>query len=86
RSIYLVRVDLPWLASAAPEQASDDPYRGLREALSAQPGSIATAANAVLLQNFFNLLASLIGEPLSGRLLSAVLDTTASGDAQETET
>ncbi len=78
RSLYLARVDYPWLtaASKTPPQTRD--FVDLRAALSQQSNAHAAAANGALLETFYNLLTSLIGAALTDRLLDSVLDNSTS--------
>jgi hypothetical protein len=86
RSIYLTRNTHPWLSvvndGALP---STGELAALQVVLAQQDRVEAVAANAALLQNFQELLISLIGASLSERLLRPVWETPSSGDAvQET--
>ena len=87
RSVYLTRNTHPCL-SAVDEGAL--PSTGERAALQvvlAQQDSVeAVAVNAALLQNFHELLISLIGASLSERLLRPVWDNPSSGDAVQEAT
>lgn len=82
RSVYLTRNTHPCL-SVVNEGAS--PTTGelavLQVVLAQQDNVEAVAVNAALLQNFHELLISLIGASLSERLLRTVWDTPSSGDA-----
>ncbi len=81
RSVYLRRMDYPWLEAAQGVDFASDQYACLRASLSQQTSSNAAAANAVLLQTFHDLLADLIGGSLTERLLRSVLADSSSGDA-----
>lgn len=81
RSLYLRRIEYPWLAAAHEGELPPEPYACLREALAQQTTSSAAAANGALLQTFYALLSDLIGASLTERLLRAVWDNPSSGDA-----
>jgi hypothetical protein len=70
RSVHLTLARHPWLASAheGPPQAAE--LAALHAALAAQEGPVAAAASAELLANFRALLASLVGDALSAKLLA----------------
>jgi hypothetical protein len=85
RSLYLSRADFPCLAAAAEGALLSKDFDGLRAALTLQTSADAVGANGLLLQNFTELLSSLIGASLTERLLRSVLDHPTSGHAlQET--
>jgi hypothetical protein len=81
RSLYLSRIDYPWLAAAHEGERASEQYACLQAALSQQTSSNAAAANAALLQTFHDLLTDLIGGSLTERLLRSVWDNQSSGDA-----
>ena len=85
RSLHTTAVNFPWLNAARDATRDTTPgfgeFEALREALSHQPGTVSAAANDALFTSFFELLSSLIGESLAGRLLSAVRDNTSGGPA-----
>ena len=70
RSVHLTLAHYPWLAPAYEGPAQATELATLHAALAAQDGSAAAAASAELLVNFRALLANLIGEALSARLLA----------------
>lgn len=83
RSLYLTHARHPWLApvcEAAAEQDTDALDR-LRSALLLQAEAEADAAHCALLDNFRNLLVTLIGASLTDRLMRPVPDNTSSGPA-----
>ena len=85
RSLYLSRADSPCLAAVAEGALLPNDFDGLRAALALQTSADAVGANGLLLQNFTELLSSLIGASLTARLLRSVLDHPTSGHAlQET--
>lgn len=87
RSVALVHADFPWLtareADSLGNRQSDD-FALLRTVLSQQTSSNAKAAHWALLRTFRSLLAGLVGESLTERLLGAVCEFPPSaGMAQE---
>ncbi len=80
RSLHLATPRHPTLVAALDSAASADDFAALRATLSSVPGPEAAAAQGELLEAFYGLLAGLIGEPLTTRLLQPVWDTLQSGD------
>ncbi len=80
RSLHLTRASFPWLATAQPMplalrmQQTDWPFMDLRMSLMQRDPADASNASSVLLDTFLELLATLIGEPLTARLLQSLLD------------
>jgi hypothetical protein len=87
RSVALVHADYPWLMShetGSLRSRQSDEFDLLRTILSQQTSSDAMAAHWALLRTFRNLLANLIGESLTERLLGSVCEFPSSaGVAQE---
>jgi hypothetical protein len=87
RSVALVHADYPWLMARETGSLSSrqsDEFDLLRTILSQQTSSDAMAAHWALLRTFRNLLANLIGESLTERLLGSVCEFPSSaGVAQE---
>lgn len=88
RSLALTCADYPWLlqreAGSLGNRQGDD-FDVLRTALSQQTSSNAMAAHWALLRAFRDLLASLLGESLTERLLGSVCEFPSSaGAAQDT--
>ena len=81
RSLYLTRGEYPWLADAHEGVVLQGDYKLLHKALVQQEGPHAAAANAALLQTFYDLLRSLIGESLTERLLHPLWNNLSSGPA-----
>ena len=84
RSLKLASATHPWL-TAGPGGALDavDPA-ALRNALLQQPAAAAAAGGAALFQSFHDLLSSLVGAPLTHRLLRSVWPpTTGAAPAQD---
>jgi len=72
RSLKLVSDTHPWLAAARGGALDAVDAAALRAALLQQPADVAAAGGAALFQSFHDLLASLVGAPLTQRLLRAV--------------
>lgn len=83
RSIYLTRAAHPCLAIFVDDTTHPDALAALQAALAQQANGTAVAANAALLQNFEELLTSLIGASLTERLLRPVWDTPSSAQAEQ---
>jgi len=85
RSLHLTAVAYPWLAIDQPAvPAAVDPS-GLRSALVQQSAAEAAAGGSALLLTFHELLASLVGAPLTDRLLRSVWTPSSPGTpAQDT--
>lgn len=81
RSLHLARADYPWLGAAYEGAAERGEFDALRSALAQQTPEHAAAAHDSLLQTFIDLLADLIGESLTQRLLQAAWDSPSSGHA-----
>ncbi len=78
RSLYLTRVDYPWLLAVYDGAVPPDEFTALYTALSQQPSATAAAANGALEQTFYDQLANLIGGSLTERLLGSILDNASS--------
>ncbi len=83
RSIHLTRSAHPWLAAVFEESAKPDELAAIQAVLGQQCRANALAANVALLQNFQDLLISLIGLSLTERLLRPVWDKPSSGQAEQ---
>ncbi|NNG21783.1 hypothetical protein [Telluria aromaticivorans] len=77
RAVHMVGPDHAWLAPQQPCRSPDQLFVLLAERLATVELGRATAANDTLLQTFTQLLATLIGEALTQRLLASA---TASAD------
>ena len=86
RSIHLTRGAYPCLATVLEDKAQPDGLAALQDALAQQTTATAVAANVALLQNFQDLLISLIGLSLTERLLRPVWDKPSSGQAEQDTT
>lgn len=83
RSLFLTRSEFPWLGAVYEGALGPSEFASLQGALSRQSDADAAAASAALLQSFNSLLASLIGESLSERLLRSVWESHSSGSAAQ---
>jgi len=71
RSLHLVQRDFPWLAEARERDPSADPFAQVSFCLERQEPAVATEAAATALATLGGLLATLIGETLTMRVLRA---------------
>jgi hypothetical protein len=69
RSIFLTQRSHPWLVQPAASLPFDLSFATLSTCLAEQPPDQAQAASTLLILTFTDLLASLIGEPLTVRIL-----------------
>jgi hypothetical protein len=83
RSIYLTLGEHPCLAAVLADQTPPGELVTLQAVLAQQTRDAAVAANMALLQNFQDLLISLIGLSLTERLLRPVWDPPSSGQAEQ---
>ena len=81
RSVHLTRSAHPCLATVLEDTTQPDELVILQAVLARQISATAVAANVALLQNFQDLLTSLIGWSLTERLLRPVWDEPSSGQA-----
>jgi len=72
RSVKLVSATHPWLAGCLGDALEAVDPTALKAALLQQPAADAAAGGAALFQSFHDLLASLVGAPLTNRLLRCV--------------
>jgi hypothetical protein len=72
RALYQTSVEFPWLAAAVGRGGSASPLPSLMVCLTGQLASTAAEASYMLLLTFTELLATLIGESLTTRLLAPV--------------
>jgi hypothetical protein len=70
RSLHLVRREYPWLLAAHSAATRFGDFNELQQALDLQTCTESVAANTALLNAFYGLLISLIGESLTLRLLN----------------
>lgn len=76
RSVFLCQATFAWLSSNSTSAQSDAWLVDLKSRLQGQSPALASEANCLLLLTFTNLLASLIGEPLTARILNSAWDKT----------
>ena len=69
RSVFLTQSTYPWLAVVLPQSKTDQRFKDLQISFEGQAPEQAKAANSLLLITFTDILASLIGEQLTIRLL-----------------
>jgi hypothetical protein len=72
RALHQTSVEFPWLANAVDRGGSASPLPSLMACLAGQLASGAADASYALLFSFTELLAALIGESLTTRLLAPV--------------
>jgi hypothetical protein len=80
RSVSLVGDHHPWLQTAYAVARNPKVFSVLSATLSQQSALSAAEVNGELLQAFFELLANLIGRPLTERLLQPALEKFSNGD------
>ena len=71
RSVFLAQPTFPWLAANPLPPQADQRFAELKKRLEGQTPSQAREANSLLLLTFTGILAALIGEPLTTRILSS---------------
>ena len=69
RSLFLAQPTFPWLTASSVAQQNDQRFAELKKGLEGQTPSQAREANSLLLLTFTGILAALIGEPLTTRIL-----------------
>ena len=80
RSVFLSQSSYPWLAARSGPPQTDHRFADLKKSLQAQSPTLAREANCLLLITFTNILASMIGERLTTRILDSAWDI----DTQDT--
>ena len=85
RSLHLTRSTLPWLG-ATQDAAQAEALNALHEKLAARAPLEARAASQALMHAFAGLLISLIGEPLTDRILLSAWGGAASGEPAQEKT
>jgi hypothetical protein len=81
RSLFLARAAHPCLASVHEGALQPGEFAALHAVLVQEPATNAAAASRALLETFRGLLANLIGEALTERLLKSVRDNPSNGSA-----
>lgn len=71
RSVFLTQSTFPWLVVSSPSLNTSHHFAALTASFEGQPSDQARAANCLLLITFTNIMASLIGEALTTRILSS---------------
>ena len=74
RSVYLSQSTYPWLAARSEPPQTDYRFADLEKSLDAQSPVLAKEANCLLLVTFTNILASMIGEHITTRILDSAWD------------
>ena len=74
RSLHVARASYPWLDAVCEAAAAPGDFAALREALASRTAAEAAAAHDSMVLAFIELLTTLIGEPLTARLLQGVGD------------
>jgi len=69
RSLFITHSTYPWLASDSSTPPPEHRFAGLKKSLAGQTLAQASEANSLLLLNFTDILASLIGEQLTITIL-----------------
>ena len=83
RSVFLTQRTFAWLAAGALAPQSDHRFAELKICLEAQTPAQASAANTLLLITFTDILAALIGEPLTTSILRSAWGIDAQDQAGE---
>lgn len=78
RSVHLVQATFPWLAAKPQSPQPDRRFAELKTSLAGQAPAQAREANSLLLLTFTGILAALIGEPLTARILQSAWGNDAS--------
>ena len=81
RSIHSCRAEFPWLAVSQPWRQPDSRFTALEDSLHGKAPDSARLASAALFLTFTDVLASLIGEPLTIRILHSAWDEPVPGNA-----
>ncbi|MEQ6342457.1 MAG: hypothetical protein M3A44_12620 [Gammaproteobacteria bacterium] len=83
RSVFIAQSTFPWLEAIALSPQTDHRFAALKMCLEGQPSAQASAANTLLLITFTDIVASLIGEQLTTRILRSAWGTDASHGADK---
>ena len=86
RSLHLTSAAHPWLASTRQGMHVNIDLAALEALLVRQRGAAAAAGGGAFLQNFHDLLGSLVGASLTDRLLRCVWANTSSGSPAQDAT
>lgn len=74
RSVFLTQSKFPWLAASSGSPQADHRWADLKTSLEGETSALAIEANGLLLITFTDILASLVGEPLTARILNSAWD------------
>jgi len=69
RAVHLAQREYPWLAKAQNQEETEGPLSHVSISLEQQDPALATEAAAAVLATFTGLLVTMIGEPLTARLM-----------------
>ena len=69
--LFVPATTFPWLATGSPTPQAEPRFAELKRCMDGQTPAQASAANRLLLITFTDILASLIGEQLTTRILRA---------------
>ncbi len=83
RSVFLAQSTFPWLAASALSPQADHRFATLKKCFEEQAPAQASAANNLLLVTFTDILASLIGEQLTTRILRSAWGNDASESGRQ---
>lgn len=83
RSVFLSQSAYPWLAASSGAAQTANRFADLKNSLEAQTPALAGEANSLLLITFTDILVSLIGGPLTGRILESAWDIDIQGTADK---
>ena len=81
RSVFLTQSTFPWLTAGSLSPQADHRFAALKTSLEGQMPAQASAASSQLLLTFTDILASLIGEQLTTRILRSAWGNDASDKA-----
>ena len=75
RSLSLSQSTFPWLSADTSTAHADHRFADLKLSFQAQPRAVAQEANGLLLMTFTDILASLMGEPMTATILHSAWDS-----------
>jgi len=75
RSVFLTQSQFTWLAADCEIPSDDSRFVSLTASLDSAAPELARAANSLLLMTFTDIFASLVGEPLTARILDSAWGT-----------
>ncbi|MCD2519463.1 hypothetical protein LQ564_24470 [Massilia sp. G4R7] len=84
RAVHMIGPEHAWLAQQQPCRSPDQLFTALEERLGSVDAAQAGAANEALLRTFTQLLAALIGEKLTQRLLASATAPAEPAPGQQT--